>query len=230
MQKFNYNGHDIRFFTAGDDVYFITSDVNKGFGFSGENTLADRISQRLENLAIHISNMGSTEQLQKNTLVLQTKDLVEAIVRSTKQDPHIRNLSDVFIQMAATAFNASFTQSPERPALPAATDYDRVENLASASSKHDPDKLPQNLELMEGWQTITEVLTKLGEDPESEFSLLNDDRFRFWINRQMADIYRAQNREEPPIVSRGKAKGYCYPDSFVGLVRLYRSNWLADNS
>jgi hypothetical protein len=230
MQKFSYNAQEIRFFEAGDDVYFVTADVNRAFGFSGENTLADRISQRLEDLAKHISDMDSTEQLQKNTLVLQTGDLVRAIIRSSKSDPHIHNIKDALIEMAASAFKKSFTQPPERLALPAATDHDRVEKLATASRNHNPDKPPQNLELMDGWNTITETLTELGEDPKEEASLINDARFRFWINRQIADIYRAQKGEEPPIARRKKGKGYVYPPLFHGLVRLYRSNWLIDNS
>jgi hypothetical protein len=111
------------------------------------------------------------------------------------------------------------------PELPPVSDYDRVEKLAQASKRHDSE-VPQDKVNLPGWLTIREWLVELGEDASEETSLINDAHFRFWINRQIADIYRAQYGEEPPAVARKHGKGYCYPPSFKGLVALYRQNWL----
>jgi hypothetical protein len=88
-------------------------------------------------------------------------------------------------------------------------------------------EVPQDKLNLPGWLTVTEMLISLGEDPDKDSgSLIHDCQFRYWINRQVSDVYRAQYGEEAPTVQRQKGSGYCYPASFFGLVKLYRSNWL----
>ncbi len=112
--------------------------------------------------------------------------------------------------------------------LPPVSDTERVDNMATAVCKryHGSD-IPQDKVNLPDWLTVTEMLINLGEDADKDSgSLVHDHQFRFWINRQMSDVYRAQMGEEAPTVQRQKGSGYCYPASFFGLVKLYRSNWL----
>lgn len=112
----------------------------------------------------------------------------------------------------------------ETQSLPAATDWERVDLLSRCSSTRDD--APQDKVNLPGWLTTTEMLIAAGEDEGDEYSLLKNDKFRFWINRQLADIYRAQYGSEPPNVNRRKSTAYCYPPSFQSLATLYRSNWI----
>ena len=112
----------------------------------------------------------------------------------------------------------------EHDSLPSATDWERVENMSVCSARRD--ETPQDKINLPGWLTVTEMLIAAGEDENNEYSLLKNDKFRFWINRQLADIYRAQYGSEPPSVNRRKSTAYCYPPSFQSLATLYRSNWI----
>lgn len=229
MQTFQLNGQSVRFSQAGDSTYLITSDANKAFGFKGENTLLDIPSVRLDSLTECRKPMLSTENLAKNTLVIELKNLLLAILRSNKSE--MENMQDILSQQLAKAFAQNFGMQANQPMLAPISDTHRIAQLATASAaRHQKgsDDAPANKIDLPGWLTVTEMLISAGEDENEETGLLKNDFFRFWINRQMSDVYRAQHGEEPPTVSRKKGKGYCYPPSFIGLVNLYRSNWLLD--
>ncbi len=226
MQSFQLNGQTIRFFEANETIYLITADAKKAFGFVGESTTLDNVSSSIHEIfmdaiALHENN------LPKNTLVLEFKELVRVVIRSSK--PELISTQDLFCQMVVNTFTQGFGTTQELQALPPATDEERVDLMSQASRKRYRDinmDIPQDKIDLPGWLTITEMLTDLGEDPGKDSdSLIHDLQFRFWLNRQIADIYRAQWGEEPPTVNRHKGSGYCYPPSFLGLVRLYRSNW-----
>jgi KilA-N domain len=106
-------------------------------------------------------------------------------------------------------------------ALPEA-EFDRVNNMASTVAKPKPCKEPRDEITLPGWSQIRELITKYCKDD----SLANNSRFRHFISRQFADIYRGLFGDEPPRVTRGKHKGYCYPPSFAGLVDDYISRWM----
>jgi hypothetical protein len=224
MQSFQLNGQTIRFFEDDDTIYLLTDDTNKAFGFKGENTALDNVSQQLKHIRNHESFITSN-QLQINTLVIELKNMLEVVIRSTK--PELKNIQDIFSQILAVGFIQNFASTIELQALPPATDEQRVDLMSQAAKKRYQDiEVPQDKIDLPGWLTITEMLIDIGEDPDKNSdSLIHDLQFRFWLNRQIADIYRAQCGEEPPTVQRHKGSGYCYPPSFLGLVRLYRSNW-----
>jgi hypothetical protein len=229
MQTFQLNGQAVRFFEISDAIYLVTSDANKAFGFDGENTAIDNISKWAGEVPKHESFMFSTndglENLSGRTLVIELKDLLKVLIRSNKTE--LETLQDALMQQLAKAFAQNFGMQSDRPMLPPVSDTDRVGKLASAAASRFRDtEEPTDKVKLPNWSTVTEMLAALGESPEDENSLVKNERFRFWINRQISDIYRAQHGQEPPLVSRGKTGGYCYPPSFAGLVQLYRSQWL----
>jgi hypothetical protein len=229
MQTFRLNNFDVRFFQIEETIYLITSDTNKAFGFAGDNTAINNASESLSSVKvsriIHESFMDDLENLPDRTLVIELPNLLGVITRSSK--PELKNMQAIFNQLLAKSFARNFGISNDRKALPPTSDTDRIEKLATAARlRYQDDQVPVDKTHLPGWLTVTEILIELGEDPSAESSLINSDRFRFWINRNISDIYRAQHGEEPPIVSRKKGSGYCYPPSFSGLVELYRSNWL----
>jgi len=65
----------------------------------------------------------------------------------------------------------------------------------------------------------------LGEKSEDENSLNQDNQFRYWINRHLSDLYRAQCGEEPPTVSRRKGIAYAYPPEFITTAKRYLKQW-----
>jgi hypothetical protein len=115
-------------------------------------------------------------------------------------------------------------ESTESKALPAATDLERISHLSTCSSTRKD--APQDLVNLPDWETVREMLNRAGECDDDPNSLLQDSGFRFWINRHIADIYRAQYGEEPPTVAHKKTKAYRYPPDYQSLVNLYRKNWI----
>jgi hypothetical protein len=228
MQTFRLNNSDVRFFQREETIYLITSDTNQAFGFEGENTAFDNASELLGKVFSNETFIRDPHDLPDRTRLIELSKLVGVISRSNK--PELLNTQDIFNQIVAKSFVQSFGISNDRKALPPISDTDRIGKLATAARSRykidQDDSPPIDKTNLPGWLTVTETLLELGEDPNEESSLINHDRFRFWINRQISDIYRAQHGEEPPIVSRKKGSGYCYPPSFSGLVELYRSNWL----
>jgi hypothetical protein len=224
MQSFQLNGQTIRFFEANETIYLITADANKAFGFEGNNTALDNVSRSIRETFID-EFILQFDNLPDRTLTVEFKELVRVVIRSSK--PELISTQDLFCQMVVNTFTQEIGTKIEAQALPPATDEQRVDLMSQASRKRYQDiEVPQDKIDLPGWLTITEMLTNLGEDPAKDSdSLIHDLQFRFWLNRQIADIYRAQWGEEPPTVNRHKGSGYCYPPSFLGLVRLYRSNW-----
>jgi prophage antirepressor-like protein len=53
IEKFTLNGIEVRFIAIDNDVWFVTSDANKAFGFEGETTALDKVSVRVDRLPIH---------------------------------------------------------------------------------------------------------------------------------------------------------------------------------
>jgi hypothetical protein len=224
MQSFQLNGQTVRFFETNETIYLITADANKAFGFEGDNTALDNVSRSIretfpDGFIIQLDNLPD------RTLTVEFKELVRVIIRSSK--PELISTQDLFCQMVVNTFTQGFGTTQELQALPPATDEQRVDLMSQAAKKRYQDiEVPQDKIDLPGWLTITEMLIDIGEDPDKNSdSLIHDLQFRFWLNRQIADIYRAQCGEEPPTVQRHKGSGYCYPPSFLGLVRLYRSNW-----
>jgi hypothetical protein len=228
MQSFKFNNVDVRFFSIDDDVYFVTSDSNDAFGFAGQNTRLDRLSVQVDTLAKDTDRILSIENLAKNTLVILLSELIKGIIRFNS--PELENLSNVFVQMSAKGFMQSFAPI-DRPMLPPTSDNDRVQKLAGSVAGRNLGGKGQDLIDLPDWQTVTQMLGDLGESIEDENSLAKNDEFRFWINRNMSDIYRAQFGEEPPTVDRkitkeAKTRAYGYPPSFFGLVKLFLSEWI----
>jgi KilA-N domain len=107
-------------------------------------------------------------------------------------------------------------------------DNDRILNMATSAASRSVSRLdpePRDKINLSGWYTLTEFLELLGEGIEEESSLARDLQFRFWLNRQVADLYRSKNSEEPPQISRKKKKAYCYPPSYKQLVATYIEQW-----
>jgi hypothetical protein len=107
--------------------------------------------------------------------------------------------------------------------LSASSDGERVGNLAQCASLQIA--TPKDKIDLTEWLTITEMLTTAGKDRPELVGRLKSDKFRYWINRQIADIYRAQYGCEPPTVYRRKSSRLCYPPSFQALVSRYLANW-----
>jgi hypothetical protein len=229
MQTFQLNGQTVRFFKMSDAIYLIASDANKAFGFDGNDTALNKTSESIGSMklswTITESFGGEVENLPDRTLVIELKNLLKVLVRSNKTE--LETLQDALMQQLAKAFAQNFGIQSDRPMLPPVSDTDRVGKLASAAASRFRDtEEPTDKVKLPDWSTVTEMLAAIGESPEDENSLVKNEKFRFWINRQISDIYRAQHGQEPPLVSRGKTGGYCYPPSFAGLVQLYRSQWL----
>jgi hypothetical protein len=229
MQTFQLNDQAVRFSQAENFIYLVTSDANKAFGFDGKNTAIDNVSIRLDELAKYETFILSGEDLAKNTLIVELKDLLRVIVRSNKSELEL--MQDVLMQQLAKAFAQNFGMQTDRPMLPATSDNDRVQKLAGSVAGRKFGGQGQDLIDLPDWQTVTQMLGELGESIEDENSLAKNDEFRFWINRNMSDIYRAQFGEEPPTVDRkitkeAKTRAYGYPPSFFGLVKLFLSEWI----
>lgn len=151
-------------------------------------------------------------------------------------DSKSTNLQAVAVVETLTAIGArtlfqsivGWEAKPEQKVLTPHSDIDRIDLMSHAVCKrYQGVEAPQDKLNLPGWLTVTEMLIELGENPDKDSgSLIHDMKFRFWINRQLADVYRAQYGEEAPVVNRSKGSGYCYPHSFNGLARLYRSNWI----
>ena len=112
--------------------------------------------------------------------------------------------------------------------LDAIDDNDRILNMATSAASRSISRLdpePKDGINLKGWYTVTEFLEMLGESFSEPNSLARDLEFRFWVNRQVADIYRANNSEEPPQISRNKSKAYCYPPNYKGFVSSYIEQW-----
>lgn len=75
------------------------------------------------------------------------------------------------------------------------------------------------------WKSVSEMLHELGEKTHDEHSLNHDHQFRYWINRHLSDLFRAQCGEEPPIVSWKKANCYVYPAEFITTAKRYLKQW-----
>jgi KilA-N domain len=115
-----------------------------------------------------------------------------------------------------------------RSRLVAELALDRLENMAesAASRLTRLDTEPRDKINLPGWHTGGEMLKPFDEDN----SLAKNRKFRYWINRYLADEYRAQNAQNPPQVSRNRSKAYCYPPSFKELVGSYIEHWNATRS
>jgi hypothetical protein len=229
MNEFQLNGYSVRFFQLEKNTYLVTADANKAFGFDGKNTSINEASisvadvPKYESFILDASN--GLETLSTRASVIELPSLPGVISRSNKPEP--KNMQGIMMQLLAKSFAQNFGMQPNRPMLPAVSDDVRVAKMAgAASSRKIEDKEPQDKINYPGWSTITEMLTGIGEDPSDEDSLIVDSRFRFWLNRQLSDLYRAQSGEEPPVVKRKKGAGFCYPPSFLAQVELYRSTWL----
>ena len=203
MQSFQLNNKSVRFIEVDNVVYFVTADVNKAFGFGGQNTLFDKMSHSCGDI-----KPIPTIELPKTTLLIELKDMLLATIRSNK--PELKNMQDILSQMLASAFFANFGLQTERDALPPVSDIDRVDLMAKAVCKrYQYTEVPQDKVNLPDWLTVTEMLINLGEDPDKDSgSLVHDNQFRFWINRQMSDVYRAQMGEEAPTVQRHKGSGF----------------------
>jgi hypothetical protein len=229
MNTFPLNGYNVRFFQLEETTYLVTADANKAFGFDGKNTSIDEASitvadvPKYETFILDTSN--GLETLSSRASVIELPNLLGVISRSNK--PELKNMQGIMNQLLAKAFAQNFGMQKNQPLLPAVSDDVRVAKMAeAASSRKFEDKEPQDKINYPGWSTITEMLTELGEDSTDENSLIVDSKFRFWMNRQISDLYRAQFGEEPPVVKRKKGSGFCYPPSYLAQVELYRSTWL----
>jgi hypothetical protein len=228
MNTFQLNGHSVRSFQIQDASYLITSDANDAFGFMGDNTALDKASIPVSTAKALHSHMDKPtldlENLPDRMLVIERHKALISVIRSNR--PELAAVTDIFGQMLDKAFAQNFGKQNDRPMLPAVSDDVRVAKMASAaSSRKFSDKEPQDKINYPGWSTITEMLTELGEDCTDENSLIVDSKFRFWLNRQISDLYRAQFGEEPPDVKRKKGHGFCYPPSYLAQIELYRSTW-----
>jgi hypothetical protein len=229
MQTFQLNGQTVRFFQQGETTYLVTSDANKAFGFSGDQTAIDKASESLSSvkvsLVINETFMDDLGNLPDRMLVIELPNLLGVITRSSK--PELKNMQGIFNQLLAKSFAQNFGMQQNRPMLPAVTDDVRLKRMAGAVSNRDfSDKEPQDKINYPRWATVTEMLIELGEDPSDENSILVNLTFRSWLSRHMSDLYRSRTGEEPPIVKRKKSSGFCYPPSFLEQVELYRSTWL----
>jgi hypothetical protein len=101
------------------------------------------------------------------------------------------------------------------------TESDRVINMASTVAKPQPIKVTRDRMNLPGYFQIRELVAKYCKDD----ALAKNSRFHHFISRQFADLYRALYSQEPPRVTRGKYKGYCYPESFVEPVIEYIERW-----
>jgi hypothetical protein len=106
---------------------------------------------------------------------------------------------------------------PQRLALPSADE--QVENLAGAASRHGTGS--KDLVDLPDWKTVREMLIDAGEAEDKPTSLVNDLRCRYWMQRQLSDLYRAKHGDEPPSVKRGKRDGYVYPPDFQPSAKRY---------
>jgi hypothetical protein len=97
-------------------------------------------------------------------------------------------------------------------------DLDRVKNMASSVAI---DKSPQDKINLPGWLMAIEMVEMCGGDGK----LATNRRFRYFISRQLADLYRSKHGQEPPKVSRNKRKGFAYPSDFKDLARAYILQW-----
>jgi hypothetical protein len=227
MQKFKHNGQDIRFFENGEDVYFVTADANRAFGFSGQNTSIDNVSVNVDTLAVEdrISSLNQSdgiEGLQRGILVLTLPNLITAVIRSNK--PNTQSLADIFVQMAAKSFMTPLTHPPERKALPAATDSERAGNLAKAI-KGRKLKLSRTRVDSSDWQTAQELFTQAAKAIGAIY-LRKDNGLHYGFNRHIADFYRQRSGEDPPSVRRKGTAGFCYPAIFESIARAYLTTWV----
>jgi hypothetical protein len=229
MNTFQFNGHSVRSFQIQDASYFITSDANDAFGFMGDNTALDKVSIPISTAKALHSHMDEPtldlENLPDRMLVIERHKALISVIRSNRTE--LAAIADIFGQILSKAFAQNFGIHRNQRMLPEVSDDVRVAKMAeAASSRKFDDKEPQDKINFPGWSTISEMLVELGEDPANENSLAVDSTFRFWLNRQLSDLYRAQSGEEPPVVKRKKGSGFCYPPSFLAQVELYRSTWL----
>jgi KilA-N domain len=113
-------------------------------------------------------------------------------------------------------------------ALLSHNDNDRISNMATSVASRSVARLdpePKDKINLNGWLTVRELLEMLGERSDAPSSLTSDRKLRFWVNRQLPDVYRANNREEPPRILRGKSRAYCYPPSYKSFVSTYVTQW-----
>ncbi len=139
MNQFSLNGQPIRYFSHDGDIWFVTSDANKAFNFSGETTSLDKVSIQAKDLAIHETFMDS--DLTKDALLISIPDLFKVLGRSTK--PDLSAIRDQIFGMAAQHLAQQL--QPQRLALPSADT--QVDHLAGAVAKRtyasrDPVELP----------------------------------------------------------------------------------------
>jgi hypothetical protein len=160
MQHLSFNGFDVRFFQISDAVYLITADVNKAFGFIGENTSADNASMSLHEIDMGIPISWEDNKLPMNTLVIEFVKLIRVVIRSTK--PEALATSEALVQMLTKAFFQNLSKPTNIPALPAATDTDRVQKLATAAAnRYQPSDIPKDTINLPGWLTVSEMLIEL---------------------------------------------------------------------
>jgi KilA-N domain len=142
--------------------------------------------------------------------------------------PKLEVLMTSWVYEILTTGKVELETSHESLALPSRDDTDRVVNMATSAASRSVDRLdsePKDKINLSGWFTVTELLEMLGESISTDNSLAKDLEFRFWLNRQVADLYRANNGEEPPQISRKKTKAYCYPPSYKSFVSTYIDQW-----
>ncbi len=227
MQSFNLNNKQVRFFNANETIYLITADAKKAFGFEGRETSIDRASQFYD--SVEDANCVTTKELRFYTKVIQFKELVRVIIRSSKGE--LVETQDLFCQMVVNGFGFNATEEPQQKALPQGSTGDRVANISSSLHlRYQGLEVPQDKVNLPGWLTVAEMLETLGEDPKSEYSLIKDGTFRYWINREMSSLYRGETGQEPPSVGRNKGKGFVYPTGYRNHVSSFRSIWLGSTA
>jgi hypothetical protein len=210
-----------RYLAAEGEIWLVTADANKAADFKGETTALDKLSLRLDKLAVHENFMDVG--FPRHTLMISLPDLFKAIGRSSKGN--LVQIQQQIFGLAAHSLKQKL--HPQRLALPSGDE--QIDNLSSAAVKQvfaiAGERPSRDLINLPEWLTVRELISGRAETPEKALRLLNHTVFKRWFAAQLAEIYRAENGESPPKVRRGKGSVYCYPPAYKATAEQYMKNW-----
>ena len=213
ISVFNFKKHEIRVLGNADSPELIAADVAAVLGIQNVRQNLAEFEDDEKGVCTIYTPGGNQE-----VLTLTEPGFYRLVLQSRKEEAKEFRRWVTHEVLVAIRKTGSYSV-PTPLALPSSLE-DQFGRLASAVQKTPK---PLDLVRMDGWQTAREML----KDGQHE-DLLEDGVFRVWLSRHLADTYRTQYGEQPPIVARANSSNsYCYPPEYRKLVRTYVHQWNA---
>ncbi len=210
ISVFEFDGQQVRIVGTADEPQWVAADVCEVLGIKDPSDAVEPLKDYQKGKAI-IPTLGGNQEM----LTVTEPGLYALVFKSRK--PEAEEFQRwVFQEVLPSIRKTGSYAVPTPVALPASIE-DRISRL-SKTVQQPPQ--PADLVRMDGWQTMREMLVETNHE-----LLLEDGVFRVWLSRHLADTYREQYDEQPPIVQRANSASYCYPPEYRKLVRAYAHSW-----